>query len=70
MKHLENFFGKIAGLIFRVLCVLIVYVGFRPKVIYANPEKNISVGVSGTFKPRIFDRIKFIEKYILPLVSE
>lgn len=35
-----------------------------------NPDKNVSVGISGTFKPRIFDRIKFIEKYILPLVSE
>ena len=45
-------------------------IGDGGNVIYANPEKNISVGVSGTFKPRIFDRIKFIEKYILPLVSE
>ena len=45
-------------------------IGDGGNVIYANPEKKISVGVSGTFKPRIFDRIKFIEKYILPLVSE
>ena len=45
-------------------------IGDGGNVIYANPGKNISVGVSGTFKPRIFDRIKFIEKYILPLVSE
>jgi len=27
-------------------------------------------GVSGIFKPRIFDRVEFIEKHILPLVSE
>lgn len=50
MKHLENFFGKIAGLIFRVLCVLIVYVGFRPKVIYANPERK----KKGFDKPVVF----------------
>ena len=40
MKRLENLLGKICGLIFRVLCVLYVYIGFRPKVIYANPERK------------------------------
>ena len=40
MKRLENFAGKICGLIFRVLCVLLVYIGYRPKVIYANPERK------------------------------
>jgi hypothetical protein len=24
------------------------------------------VGITGTFKPRIFDRVEFIEKYVLP----
>ncbi|MBQ7596716.1 MAG: serine hydrolase [Clostridia bacterium] len=38
-------------------------------VIYANEEKNISVGITGTFKPRIFDRIDFIENNIIPLVE-
>ena len=30
-----------------------------------NKEKNVSVGITGTFKPRIFDRVQFIEKYII-----
>ncbi len=40
MKHLENFLGKIAGFLFRIFCVLFIYVGFRPKIIYANPERR------------------------------
>ena len=50
MKRLENFAGKICGLIFRVLCVLYVYIGFRPKVIYANPERK----KMGFDKPVVF----------------
>lgn len=36
-------------------------------VIYADPEKNIAVGLNGTFKPKIFDRVEFIEKHVVPL---
>ena len=50
MKRLENFAGKICGLIFRVLCVLLVYIGYRPKVIYANPERK----KMGFDKPVVF----------------
>ncbi len=50
MKRLENFVGKCAGLIFRGLCVLFVYIGFRPKVIYANPERK----KKGFDKPVVF----------------
>ena len=50
MKRLENLLGKICGLIFRVLCVLYVYIGFRPKVIYANPERK----KMGFDKPVVF----------------
>jgi 1-acyl-sn-glycerol-3-phosphate acyltransferase len=50
MKRLENFAGKICGLIFRGLCVLLVYIGFRPKVIYANPERK----KKGFDKPVVF----------------
>ena len=32
----------------------------------AVKEKNISVGNTGSFKPRIFDRVEFIEKRVLP----
>ena len=50
MKRLENLLGKICGLIFRVLCVLYVYIGFRPKVIYANHERK----KMGFDKPVVF----------------
>lgn len=44
-------------------------IGDGGNVICADPVKNISVGVTGTFKPRIFDRIDFIEKYVIPLAE-
>ncbi|MBQ3281237.1 MAG: serine hydrolase [Eubacterium sp.] len=37
-------------------------------VIYADPDTGITVGLTGTFKPKIFDRVAFIEKYVVPLV--
>ena len=43
-------------------------IGDGGNVIYANAEHHISVGVTGTFKPRIFDRVEFIENTILPMV--
>ena len=44
-------------------------IGDGGNVIYANEEKRISVGVTGTFKPRIFDRVDFIEKNVIPLIE-
>ena len=44
-------------------------IGDGGNVIYADPEKRISVGVTGIFKPRIFDRVAFIEKYVIPLAE-
>ena len=43
-------------------------IGDGGNVIYVNPEKKVAIGVAGTFKPRIFDRIDFIEQKILPVV--
>ena len=43
-------------------------IGDGGNVIYADKEKGIAVGVTGTFKPRIFDRVEFIEKYVVPLL--
>ena len=43
-------------------------IGDSGNIIYVNKEVNISVDVTGTFKPRIFDRVDFIEKNMLPLV--
>ena len=43
-------------------------IGDSGNIIYVNKEKNISVGITGTFKPRIFDRVEFIEKKVLPVL--
>ena len=43
-------------------------IGDSGNIIYVNMEKDISVGITGTFKPRIFDRVEFIEKKVLPLI--
>lgn len=40
-------------------------IGNSGNVIYVNPEKNTVVAVAAYFKPTIFDRVDFIEKYIL-----
>ena len=42
-------------------------IGDSGNIIYVNKEKNISVGVTGTFKPRIFDRVEFIEQKVLTI---
>ena len=44
-------------------------IGDCGNIIYVNKEKNMAVGITGTFKPRIFDRVEFIEKYVLPLAE-
>ncbi len=44
-------------------------IGDSGNIIYVNKEKNISVGMTGTFKPRIFDRVQFIEGKILPVIA-
>lgn len=44
-------------------------IGDGGNVIYVNIEQNISIGVTGTFKPRVFDRVEFIEKNVLPLIT-
>lgn len=42
-------------------------IGDCGNLIYINKEQNVSVGITGTFKPRVFDRVEFIEKKILPI---
>ena len=44
-------------------------IGDSGNIIYASKETGISVGITGTFKPRIFDRVEFIEKMVLPVVE-
>ncbi|MDO4877605.1 MAG: serine hydrolase [Oscillospiraceae bacterium] len=43
-------------------------IGDSGNIIYVNKDNNVAVGVTGTFKPMIFDRIEFIEKTVLPLI--
>ncbi len=43
-------------------------IGDSGNIIYVNKELNISVGVTGTFRPRIFDRVEFIEKSVLKII--
>ena len=45
-------------------------IGDSGNIIYINKEMNVSVGVTGTFRPRIFDRVDFIEKRVIPLITE
>ena len=35
-----------------------------------NPEKNIVIAVASYFKPTIFDRVDFIQEYIVPFINE
>lgn len=44
-------------------------IGDSGNIIYVNKEQNVSVGITGTFKPRIFDRGEFIEKKVLPVIG-
>ena len=44
-------------------------IGDGGNVIYVNSEKNVVVGVAGNFKPRIFDRVDFIEKKLMPALN-
>lgn len=43
-------------------------IGDSGNIIYINKNENVSVGITGTFKPRIFDRVEFIEKKVLPIL--
>ncbi|SEQ66953.1 serine hydrolase domain-containing protein [Butyrivibrio sp. TB] len=44
-------------------------IGDSGNIIYINKEKKVSVGVTGTFKPRIYDRVDFIEQKVLPAIG-
>lgn len=37
-------------------------------VIYVNPSNNIVIAITSYFKPTIFDRIDFVQKYIEPFI--
>ena len=41
-------------------------IGDSGNIIYVNKDKNISAGITGTFKPAIYDRVQFIEEKVIP----
>lgn len=43
-------------------------IGDGGNIIYVNEAKDICVGITGTFKPRIFDRVQLIQNKIEPLL--
>lgn len=43
-------------------------IGNSGNVIYVNPVQNIVIAVTSYFKPTIFDRVDFIQKYIEPFI--
>ena len=43
-------------------------IGDSGNIIYVNKNINVSVGITGTFKPRIYDRVDFIEQKVLPMI--
>jgi len=45
-------------------------IGNSGNVIYINPENNIVIAVASYFKPTIFDRVDFIQKYIEPAICK
>ena len=45
-------------------------IGDSGNIIYVNKEVNVSIGITGTFKPRIFDRVEFIERNVLPVIDD
>ena len=44
-------------------------IGDSGNIIYINSDLNVSAGITGTFKPRIFDRVDFIEKKVFPMIG-
>ena len=44
-------------------------IGDSGNIIYVNKDVNVSVGMTGTFKPRIFDRVDFIEREVLSVID-
>ena len=45
-------------------------IGDSGNVIYVNADKNVVISVTATFKPLVFDRVQFIQKYIEPFITE
>lgn len=45
-------------------------IGNSGNVIYINPKENLVVSVASYFKPTVFDRVDFIEDYLINKIAE
>ena len=45
-------------------------IGNSGNVIYVNPTNNLVIAVTSYFKPTIFDRVDFLQKYIEPFITK
>lgn len=45
-------------------------IGNSGNIIYIDSENNLVIAITSYFKPTVFDRIEFIEKYLKPLILE
>lgn len=43
-------------------------IGNGGNMIYVNPQKKLTVAITSTFNPCVFDRIQMIQKQIEPLL--
>lgn len=43
-------------------------IGNGENMIYVNPQNKLTVTITSTFNPRVFDRIKIIQQQIEPLL--
>ncbi len=43
-------------------------IGDSGNIIYLNKDINVSAGITGTFKPRVYDRVDFIEQKVLEIL--
>ena len=44
-------------------------IGNSGNVIYVDPKKKITAAVASYFKPAVFDRVDFIQEYIVPFIN-
>jgi CubicO group peptidase (beta-lactamase class C family) len=73
-RHVEgnNFRGMEYGYLWWIISRkknIYAAIGNSGNVIYINPQKHLVVAVASYFKPTIFDRVDFIQKYIEPFAE-
>ena len=44
-------------------------IGDGGNILYVNPNKELVIAITSSFKPRVKDRVEFIRNYVLPIIS-